>query len=299
METSDTGVVAQKRLLDLSRKRLERFVILVPKFLLNDEPDFVHDLRVWSRRLQQTMRVVVPESPPRASRKLIKMLRRVRRALGPLRNLDVNAQLVRRRLEEAPSPVLHDAWEQLKNNLQQQRGTLLAEARDAVAENDFIAFIARAQKVLSQADIDANPTGSLEAAVIASLSDWDQAHSLAAESRSVDNLHGLRIATKRLRYRAELAADIGAASLRPLVKDLKEIQAALGDWHDRSVLLQCTAEFIGQPEFLANHPGMGAALLAHMEDEKKDNERAIDEVLQQVPKLRKRLSDWRDKHEES
>jgi CHAD domain-containing protein len=298
MEPNETGATAQKRLVDLSRKRLERFVTLVPKFLLSDEADTIHDLRVWSRRLQQTIRILIPQPPP-GGRKVIKTLRRVRRALGPLRNLDVNTELVQDRLEKSPSSVLRDAWDQLRNHLQQQRGTLLADARATVAESDFFAFIERARKVLSHADIDANPTATLEAAVIASLADWDEAYALAAESRSIETLHKLRIATKRLRYRAELAGDVGAASLRPLVKNLKEIQSVLGDWHDRSVLLQCTAEFIGQPEFLANQPAMGGALLAHMEQEKKANVEATEEVLERIPKLHKRWDEWREKHRES
>ena len=83
-----------------------------------------------------------------------------------------------------------------------------------------------------------------------------------------------------------------------MVKDLKELQAALGDWHDRSVLLQCIAEFIGQPEFLASQPGMGGALLAHMEQEKKSNDDAVEDILHRVPKLRKRWDHWQDKHRE-
>ena len=38
-----------------------------------------------------------------------------------------------------------------------------------------------------------------------------------------------------------------------MVKDLKQLQSALGDWHDRSVLLQFIAESNDQPEFLAKH----------------------------------------------
>ncbi len=92
---------------------------------------------------------------------------------------------------------------------------------------------------------------------------------------------------------------MGAASLKPMVKDLKEIQSTLGDWHDRSVLLQSIAEFIAQPEFLAGHPELGGALLGQMEQEKKSNDEAIDDILNRIPKLRKRWDDWQDKHRES
>ena len=299
MHSTDNGSSAQKKLLKLTRKRLERFVTYVPKFLVNDDADTIHDLRVWSRRLQQTIRSISSQPKPRSSRKLIKILRRVRQALGSLRNLDVNMDLAQQRLEKAQSPILRDSWEALKNHLQANRGALLAGARAEVAKHDLVSFIERAQKVLARTDIETSPTPSLEKAVIASLAEWDEGYGRAMESRSVENLHGLRIATKRLRYRVELLADIGAASLKPGVKDLKEIQSTLGDWHDRSVLLQAIAQFIAQPDFLAGHPEMGGALLGQMEQEKKDNDAALDDILNRIPKLRKRWDDWQVKHKES
>jgi CHAD domain-containing protein len=216
-----------------------------------------------------------------------------------LRNLDVNTELVQKRLEKAQSPLLRDAWEALKTHLQENRGALLAGARADVARYDFVSFIERAQKLLSRADIEADPTAKLEEAVIESLTEWNAAYGLAIENRSVEHLHGLRIATKRLRYRAELLGDLGRASVKPMVKELKEIQSALGDWHDRSVLLQSIAAFIAQPEFLASHPEMGGALLGQMEQEKKSNDEAIDGIIDRTLKSSKRWDDWQNKHRES
>jgi CHAD domain-containing protein len=299
MEPTEGGTAAQKRLLELTRKRFERFVTLVPKFLIADDPDTIHDLRVWSRRLQQTIRALLPQARAQGSRKVIKILRRVRQALGTLRNLDVNTDLVENRLEKSQSPNLREAWEALENHLKANRATLVANARQEVAKHDLVSFIERAQKLLSRVDIDADPTPKLEKAVIASLMDWDEAYGLASESRSVEHLHGLRIATKRLRYRVELLADTAAASLKPMVKDLKEMQSALGDWHDRSVLLQSIEEFIAQSESLASHPEMGGALRAQMKQEQKCNDAAIKDVMNRIPKLRKRWDDRQDKHRES
>src|SRR5688500_12091832 len=126
MEPTDTGIAAQAKLLKLTRTRLERFVTFVPKFLVNDDADTIHDLRVWSRRLQQALRSLSCQPKPRASRKLIKILRRVRQALGTLRNLDVNTELVQNRLEKAQSPILRDAWEALSQHWQDNRGAVLA-----------------------------------------------------------------------------------------------------------------------------------------------------------------------------
>jgi CHAD domain-containing protein len=294
---SGLGAAAQRKLLKLTRKRLERFVTFVPKFLVNDNPATIHDLRVRSRRLQQTFRIILPQAKTPGSRKVIRTLRRVRRALGPCRNVDVNIELVEQRFHAAKSPALRDGWNALRAHLQETRQPLLANARKEVAKHDFITFIERTRKLLAHADLDAGPTAKLQAAVARALAEWDEAYGLAEESRNVENMHALRIATKRLRYRAELLADSGSISIEPMVKDLKEIQAALGDWHDRSVLWQCAAGFLARPEFLEHYPEMGGALLAEMEKEKQMNDAAIAKLSARAAKLRNSWSDRQDRKE--
>jgi CHAD domain-containing protein len=288
---SRLGAAAQRKLLKLTRKRLERFVTFVPKFLVNDKPATIHDLRVRSRRLQQTFRIILPQARTPASRKVIRTLRRIRRALGPCRNVDVNIELVEQRFRAAKSPPLRDGWNALRTHLQERRPALVANAYKEVAKHDFITFIERARKLLAHADLDADPTAKLQAALARALAQWDEAYGMAEASRDVENLHALRIATKRLRYRAELLADSGSVSIEPVVKDLKAIQAALGDWHDRSVLFQCAAEFLAEPEFLNGHPDIGGALLAEMEQEKQMNAAAMEKISARAAKLRQRWSD--------
>jgi CHAD domain-containing protein len=81
--------------------------------------------------------------------------------------------------------------------------------------------------------------------------------------------------------------------VKPLVEDLKELQTVLGDWHDRCVLLQHIAEFIGRPDFLAGHPDMGRVLLAEMEKEKLRNDTAIDQLFQKAAKMRQSWAQWK------
>src|SRR5882672_7212389 len=73
--------------------RLVRFVPLLAAVLSSDDPDAVHDLRVLSRRLQQTLDAATGTPRPPAARRLVRTLRRVRRALGEWRNYDVIVDL--------------------------------------------------------------------------------------------------------------------------------------------------------------------------------------------------------------
>lgn len=68
----------EKKLLEVTQKRLEKFVSIFPKVLVNDHPETIHDARVWSRRLQQIFRVLFPTPGVGKNRKLIRTLRRVR-----------------------------------------------------------------------------------------------------------------------------------------------------------------------------------------------------------------------------
>jgi CHAD domain-containing protein len=281
----EDSTAIQKKLLKLTRKRFERFVTLMPKFLVNEEPDTIHDLRVWSRRLQQTLRVILGET--KGSRKAMRLLRRTRRALGTLRNLDVIYEFTRQRAQEASSAAIREGWNDLGAYLKESRESLLVAARNEISKHDLMKFIARVRELTSDANF-ADPTAQLEAAVAGSLGEWDQAYGLADEMRSAENVHALRIATKRLRYRAEILTDIGRGAVAPMVKDLKEIQEALGNWHDRSVLMQSAGEFLARPDFLAQHPDRAGALLAEMEKEKRSNDGVIESILPQAAKLRKR-----------
>jgi CHAD domain-containing protein len=282
---SEAAVPVKNKLLKLAHKRLERFVTLFPKALLNDEPDTIHDLRVYSRRLQQTFRVMLPKPVPPKGRKLIRTLRKVRQAYGNSRNLDVNIDLIQQKHQAAGAAIVRQSWEMLQDSLQAERRIEIVQARQKVARYDIVAFIGRAQTLMESADIGSDVVEKLQQTVRAALKDWHDALELARDDRSVENLHALRIAAKRLRYRAELLAELGSGPMKPAIKTIKEFQTLLGDWHDRCVLLEHVADFIGRPDFLVNHPDMGRTLLAEMEKDKLRNETAVEDILSKAPKV--------------
>ncbi|MGH9371390.1 MAG: CHAD domain-containing protein, partial [Vicinamibacterales bacterium] len=58
----------------------------------------------------------------------------------------------------------------------------------------------------------------------------------AGQMYTPERLHQVRIATKKLRYALELAADAGVAAARPLVAILKRAQTTLGRLNDLHVI---------------------------------------------------------------
>ena len=282
---SDAASSVRHKLLKLARKRLERFVTLFPKALVNDEPDTIHDLRVWSRRLQQTFRVILDKPLPPKARKLVRALRKVRQAYGNTRNLDVNIDLVQQKRRAAGAAVVRQSWGMVQETLEAQRRDEIVQARQKIARYDIVAFVARAQSTMESADIGTGVIVKLQQTVRGALKDWHDALELAQGDRSVENIHALRIAAKRLRYRAELLSELSGGGIKPAIKAVKTFQTLVGDWHDRCVLLEHIADFISQPEFLVEHPDLGRMLLAEMEKDKLHNDTAVEEILSKAPKV--------------
>ena len=286
-------VSAQSKLLTLTRRRLEKYATLLPKVLVSDDPETIHDLRVWSRRLQQALRVIAPSGQDIKIKKMIRVLRYVRQILGPCRDLDVNIALLQSKRDAGATGSVQRAWESMQIELESQRQALIKPVRRDIVEQDHCKFITRVQSLIARAEHDNDPLEQITAAMIKSMDGWDESFTTTREQPDAAALHALRIAGKKLRYRAELLAALGQPKVNPLVKMLKEIQKTLGDWHDRSVLLHHVAAFIGRPAFLADHPDIGRILLAEMEKERLRNDTDVGTVLEQAAKVRDAWASWK------
>ena len=83
----------------LGRKRLEKFAALMPRVIVTDDAKMIHDVRVWSRRLQQILSMLASQSTKKNKpRKLMRALRSIRKILGRPRNLDVMTELVQEKI---------------------------------------------------------------------------------------------------------------------------------------------------------------------------------------------------------
>jgi CHAD domain-containing protein len=275
----EVEIPAPTKLAKLARKRLERFATLFPKSLVSDARETIHDLRVASRRLQQVLRIVLPDFKSTTRRKLSRLLPKTRRAFGPCRNLDVSLGLVEKQLGAAATASLRRAWEAVGNWLEENRAAELTRAREQLQDYDLIGFIVRVRARLADMHLEPSIPEELSERVRSAFAVWKDSLASVQTDPDVKAVHAFRIAGKRLRYRTELLASSGEASVKRLVQDLKGLQDSLGDWHDRFVLRQHVAEFIGRPGFLAEEPGLCRTLLLEMEREKQRDQAAVGEII--------------------
>lgn len=275
-------LIPRKRLLKLAEKRVERFASHFSTLLTSDDPDIIHHTRVWSRRLQQTFNLMFAKPRRGEVKKLIRTLKRMRRRLSHCRDLDICLALIGEKMESAGDTTNRHAWEELRGHLQHRRGAEISASRKKLRTYNIDVIIANSSKTFKQYRRESgsgDPDTSLHESLRRAVMRWHATLVRAKEKRSPKDLHRLRIAAKRFRYRAELLSELGDVTAKAMVKSLKRLQQELGDWHDRQVLLRFVAEFIGRPDFLLHYPEISRSLLAELAKERQRNNAAVEPIL--------------------
>jgi len=207
--------------------------------------DAVHDMRVASRRLRESMRLLSPLYPPAAFSAWYKRVRRVTRALGPVRDSDVFIDAFSRLNRSLDAGGQHAVAflvgfrmgqrERQLELLQRALGSLdLAESRRSFAR------LVRAPK--SGAESQRALSTFAHAAVAERISAVYGLMPAAIDEANVEAQHALRITFKRLRYAVEVFAPCYCDDFDALHDTLTAFQDELGDLHDLHVFLDMVCE---------------------------------------------------------
>ena len=260
-------------LLELVERRLSIVQKLVPAVLVGEQPDDVHDLRVATRRLQQCLTASFAEPRPEGLRAIRRRLRKLRRALGEWRNGDVLLDTVARSARRARSAARRRLLGLLSADLAERRRREIRRARRAILRLDLGTLRDDVAALLRELPANGStPRSRLEGALQEGWREWHEAIELAAKTRSIEDVHALRIAGKRLRYRMEIMSELGGTGWKPVLAWLKSLQERLGDWHDRQVLYAATARALSRPEVFLESSNAVRAALAEMESERRRDE---------------------------
>ena len=221
--------------------------------LASEDPDAVHDLRVATRRLQQMLAALSPAPRPKRVDRLRKALRRVRRTLGSWRNCDVTLEAIAARARATRSPRRRAVWKLVATYLEQRRLEERIRARRALLVKESHGLTDRLRGVLVELSAAAAANGareSVHARGEAAWVQWQDAYRRAHQQRDIASVHALRIATKRLRYRLELARALGETTAEPVLEWARRVQQLLGNWHDHQMLQRLMAEALARPSVL-------------------------------------------------
>jgi triphosphatase len=213
---------------------LEQVEANAPGTAAGDDPEFLHQLRVGTRRLRSALQAFRPLLPKKPRKRAVRALRKLTPALGGARDWDV---LV--------------AWLESAG----VAGGLLAEARarQAVAQQRAVrALASRAWRELLErsraipVDECARPLQEFAAQVL------ERAHrKVTRAARGIDwddasERHALRVRLKRLRYTCDfLSPAFAARAAGAYIRGLKRLQDVLGELNDVRVGRELLANLKG------------------------------------------------------
>ena len=189
--------------------------------------------------------------------KAAKKVRRLTKALGSVRELDVTLALLDElgSGRDIPKAALEAVRAHVQVELGKRREVMLTRVAGVSLEK-----LDRRLDALAEA-LAVVPAEGWRRVLAARL--VKRARNLASEVDAAgqlyapEQLHQVRIAVKKLRYALELAADAGTSRAAGLVRTLKRTQEVLGTMHDLQVLQEhVTAVQVASPRETGPHEGL-------------------------------------------
>ena len=192
----------------------------------------VHNFRTGARRIQTLFEELLPERDHN-QKKLVKLLSRMRKRSGKVRDLDAQLAALRS-LKVSQEPRRKTQLIQALIELRAKNEKKLRKALTKEAVREVRKRLRRASKDLRVEEI-ADPLRIAQEMM-------SQA-AIASRPLTEEILHRQRILTKRARYVAEFASK--SPETDRLIEQLKHAQDALGDWHDWSMLTETSLQRLG------------------------------------------------------
>ncbi|HJR59532.1 MAG TPA: CHAD domain-containing protein [Vicinamibacterales bacterium] len=227
----------------------------------------VHQARVATRRLREAVPVLATGLKHSKFGKARRKIRRLTRALGTVRELDVTTHLLDELTQAGTLP--RTALEEVRAHViaeRDRRRAVMLERLDEVNTDKLGRRLASVAEALEKSEDEAW-RGVLTTRLLKRSRRLKEAVEAAGPMYSAERLHEVRIAAKKLRYGLELAADSGIKAAPPLLRPIKRTQDILGRLHDLQVLQSHVAAVQTLPA--AERPGMHAGLdmlARHIED---------------------------------
>jgi CHAD domain-containing protein len=213
------------------------------RLCVDQRAESVHSYRTTTRRLQTLLEDLVSERD-RNQKKLLKMIGRIRKRAGKVRDLDVQLSALRSlKIPQEPRRKT-----QLVQRLLELRAQHEKKLRKTLTKDKIQEIRKRLKKASQQVKLEAKADPLKVARQM-----------LAGVSRpagplSEAQLHQYRVVVKRARYAAEFAPK--SAESTNFIAELKRLQDALGNWHDWLTVTNSAAERLGD----VNQSSLVAAL---------------------------------------
>jgi CHAD domain-containing protein len=221
-----------------SEKIIPSLTRLAAKLRDEGSPKSVHKLRTTLRRLQALL------SFSNGKEELPPQLEKLRKQAGRVRSLDVQIAA----LAGVNVGRSREAKDSVRQHLEAQRDRRIAKLQKQLAAERFPKLRKQLKTIASE--IENGKTAKIDAGQA-----LRRAHQLWKKTQqrfrvhepnglTEQNLHELRLACKTVRYTAEFAE--GNADAKHLIDGMKQIQDAVGEWHDWVELTEVARKVLGE-----------------------------------------------------
>ncbi len=203
---------------------------------LSGDATAIHDARVASRRVRELLALADELWPALGADGVARQVRRLTRALGQARELDVSLA----RLDAPPASWPADAVAAVRRALERDRLEQAHRLEEAAADIDLPKLKVRTAGLvtaIAQAPwARASQVRLVRERVAGRATSLSAAIARCGTLYAVERLHAIRLAAKKLRYAVEAQRAVGAGGRARDLTRLKQTQQALGDLHDLQVL---------------------------------------------------------------
>ena len=222
----------------------------------NEDIECLHRMRVASRRLRSLLPLFIDCLPPKQSARWRKQLRRVTRALGQARDVDVQIVCLQEALDDCSDDRQRPGLERLLLRFRQQRQAVqapLVSTLERLASRRHISRMETALRyLLATSQLYANPESGpaghtyhrSRSAILRRLQAVLAAAATIRGPQSSAELHATRITIKRLRYTLQAFAPLYPDTLNDAIHTTRRLQDVLGNLHDCDVWVDTLPQFL-------------------------------------------------------
>ena len=220
--------------------------------LLGKDIEYIHQIRVASRRLRNGLTCFVDCLPKKKAKVWQADIKKITRAMGNARDLDIQIELIDQLYEDNLDPKYKPGYRRLLLRLKQQRTKAQVKVNKNIAnlkKDDTLTNLrSQLEKISEPLQNTYLFTPSLYqrsfAIINKNLDDFLSYEKYITNPENVKELHAMRIAGKHLRYTIEIFAPIYNQALLPYIQLMKDIQDQLGEIHDDDVWISWLPRFI-------------------------------------------------------
>jgi CHAD domain-containing protein len=219
---------------------------------LGEDPEELHAMRVATRRLRSALRLLGPYLGTPLAEPVNEGLRRLGRALGAVRDMDVaiiKMEAYRQRLPAEQAPGLESlmaAWRHSRG-LAHSRLTRYLDGRNYAHLHDRIATLLQAlQGGERQVPVD-QQVGQIAPRMVYLYWKATRAYTAILPHATAELMHLLRIECKRLRFALEFFGDVLPPPIACLANEVVGLQDHLGTLRDEIVAIEMLDRFLARP----------------------------------------------------